>query len=59
MYFGIGLVKTAENFGRQGELPSHPELLDWLATEFIREGWNLKAMHRLIEAVKESAKTHV
>ena len=47
-YFGVGLVKTSENFGIQGELPSHPALLDWLATEFIRHRWDIKAMHRLI-----------
>ena len=47
-YFGTGLVKTAENLGSQGERPSHPELLDWLATEFIRTGWNVKAMQKLI-----------
>jgi hypothetical protein len=48
MYFGTGLVKTAEDFGLQGEAPSHPELLDWLATEFIRTGWDIRAMQRLI-----------
>jgi hypothetical protein len=47
-HFGTGLVKTAENFGVQGEPPSHPELLDWLSTELIESGWNLKALHRLI-----------
>ena len=47
-YFGTGLVATSEDFGLQSEAPSHPELLDWLAVQFMDRGWSKKAMHRLI-----------
>jgi len=60
MYFGTGIVKTTEDFGVQGEWPSHPELLDWLATEFIRTGWDVKAMQKSIvtsATYRQSSKT--
>jgi mono/diheme cytochrome c family protein/prefoldin subunit 5 len=59
-FFGTGLVKTSEDFGVQGEAPSHPELLDWLATEFTRLGWDVKAIQKLIvmsAAYRQSAAT--
>jgi hypothetical protein len=48
LHFGEGIVSTPDNFGTTGAAPSHPELLDWLATEFVARGWSIKAMHRLI-----------
>jgi mono/diheme cytochrome c family protein len=47
-HFGTGLVATSDNFGARGELPSHSELLDWLASRFVERGWSIKAMHRLL-----------
>lgn len=58
-FFGTGLVKTTENFGSQAEPPSHPELLDWLATEFVRLGWDMKAFQKAIvmsAAYRQSSK---
>ncbi|MEY4201859.1 MAG: hypothetical protein RLZZ265_3599, partial [Verrucomicrobiota bacterium] len=58
-FFGTGLVKTTENFGSQAEPPSHPELLDWLATEFIRLGWDMKTFQKAIvmsAAYRQSSK---
>ena len=47
-HFGRGIVATLDNFGKMGEPPTHPELLDWLAVEFMNRGWSIKQMHRLI-----------
>jgi hypothetical protein len=47
-HFGRGIVATPNDFGRQGDMPTHPELLDWLATEFVARGWSIKAMHRVM-----------
>src|SRR5690606_24108427 len=47
-HFDRGLVRSANNFGLQGDAPTHPQLLDWLASEFIRGGWSIKSIHRLI-----------
>jgi hypothetical protein len=49
-HFGVGIVATPNDFGAMGSAPSHPELLDWLAVEFVERGWSLKAMHRLMVA---------
>ncbi len=57
-HFGRGIVATPSNFGRSGAAPSHPELLDWLATEFVSGGWSTKKMHRLMmtsSAYRQSA----
>ena len=60
-HFGEGLVRTPDNFGRLGERPSHPELLDWLARRFIESGWSIKDLHRQIvlsSTYKQSSVTH-
>ena len=60
-FFGTGLVKTSEDFGAQGEWPSHPRLLDWLATEFVRTEWDIKSLQKLIvtsAAYRQSSRFH-
>src|SRR5207244_453437 len=47
-HFGHGIVRTPNDFGVRGERPTHPELLDYLASQFIQSGWSIKAMHRMI-----------
>src|SRR2546430_4767388 len=47
-HFGRGIVGTPSDFGTKGDRPTHPALLDWLASEFVRNGWSIKKMHRLI-----------
>ncbi len=59
-HFGRGIVASPSNFGRSGTPPSHPELLDWLATEFVQNGWSIKHMHRLMmtsAAYRQSSQT--
>lgn len=59
-FFGKGLVKSLEDFGYQSEAPSHPELLDWLAVDFMKQGWSMKKLHRLLvtsATYKQSSRT--
>ena len=59
--FGVGIVKTVNDFGSQAEWPTHPELLDWLAAEFVESGWDRKAMHKMMilsSAYRQSSDTN-
>ena len=61
LHFGEGIVSTPDNFGTTGAAPSHPELLDWLATEFVERGWSVKGLHRLIltsRAYRQASAVH-
>ena len=51
-HFGAGIVRTPSDFGKNGERPTHPELLDWLAVRFVESGWDIKAMHKLMLLVE-------
>ncbi|NOZ41455.1 MAG: DUF1553 domain-containing protein [Planctomycetes bacterium] len=57
-HFGAGLVRTPSDMGKMGEEPTHPELLDWLANEFVRSGWSVKALHRLILSSSTFCQSH-
>ncbi len=57
-HFGAGLVRTPSDMGKMGAEPTHPELLDWLATELVRSGWSVKALHRLILSSNTFCQTH-
>jgi hypothetical protein len=59
-FFGVGLVKTSADFGTQGELPMHPELLDWLAVQFVEDGWDVQRLVKRIltsHAYRQSSRT--
>jgi hypothetical protein len=57
-HFGTGLVDTPSDFGKMGNAPTHPQLLDWLASEFVRQGWSIKKLHHLILTSRAYQQTH-